>query len=248
MQKPPPVWEFKKEHITGTLVGVEPAALGLSRYKNVVQIVVVVAIIVVVAAMLLVTYQRAKRPAYEADCFGRLRMLHQSLLAYESDLSAPPPAPTWRYALVPYLDQVGGAGSRDDVDSIHVPKSRPRGYTIIMRCRANTSVIPVSYLYLHPDLLPPDVANTVGDTEQPVFVDEQFHERILVLWADGHTTGLQNTDWLTRRRNEYQVVRDPGWRRTFCYVPAPDRPQQTTTTPPAVGIEQTIRQNEQGGQ
>ena len=246
MEKPPPIWEFRKDHTTGTLVGQEPAALGLSRYKNIIQILVGAVIIVLVAAMLCITYQKAKRPAYKADCFGRLRMLHQSLIMYETDLGAPPPAPTWRYGLVPYLDEVGGAGPRDDIDRVQTPKGRPRGYTIILRCKANQSEVPLSYLFMDREVLPLSLS-ALSDTDEPRFVDEQFHEQILILWGDGHTTGLANTDWLTRRRDTYQVIRDPEWRKTFCYIPAPNREEAGPATPPAVGIEETVRQNQQGG-
>jgi hypothetical protein len=234
--RPPPPAEIKPSHTSGELVGRLAGELGPSKYKQNQQILIGGIIIGAVGVLMIQAYYKARRPAYIADCLGRLHSLGQALEMYSSDYSmCLPPGPRWRYAISPYLDKLGGTTEGIE-DARRLAK--PRGWSTAMRCLANKGTTPVSYLYADPVELGYVRLDEPG---LPVLVDEAYHPKVILLRGDwsGHTTDRE--DWTKERQEELQIARRPDWRETFAYVsvkppppPPPEKPfwEQPTGPPP----------------
>ena len=220
MKRPPSVHEFKPAHTEGHLLGPEPAELGLVRYKRIWQILISGLIVGVVAFILMGAFLKARGPARLTDCMGRQRVLSQSLEMYRQDNDARlPPGPVWRWAVSDYVDMVGGATEGvEDMGRV----VRPRSFSSPMRCLANQTTIPISYLYLDPTELQARYPDVADQSDLPVLVDETHHRSVVVLGADGSSHVVPRTEWVEDRANAYHIARRPDWQDTFAYyVPAP---------------------------
>jgi hypothetical protein len=233
--RPPPPEELKPSHTSGELVGRLPGELGPSKYKQIQQILIGGIIIGIVGALMIQTYYKARRPAYVADCMGRLHSLGQALEMYSSDYSlCPPPGPRWRYAINPYLDRLGGKTEGiEDARRL----ARPRGWSSAMRCLANKGTNPISYFYVDPVELG---SMHLDEPGWPVLVDETYHSKVLVLRSDWSCHTLDREAWLQERQDQLEIARRPDWPKTFAYVsvkappaPPPEKPfWELPTGPP----------------
>jgi len=219
MKRPPSVHEFQPDHTEGRLLGPEPAELGLARYKRIWQILISGLIIGVVAFIMMGAFLKARGPARLTDCMGRQRVLGQALEMYRQDNDTRlPPAAVWRWAISDHVDMVGGlTESVEDVGRVARP---PRGFSSPMRCLANQTTIPISYLYLDPTELQPQYPDVADRSDLPVLVDETHHRSVVVLGADGSSHVVQRPKWVEDRENTYHIARRPDWQNTFAYYVA----------------------------
>ncbi len=220
MKRPPPIAEFTPDHSEGPLRPPEPAIFGLVRYKRLWQMLVSAAIIVLAATVLMTGFFKARGSARLTDCMGRARILGQALEMYRNDHDSHlPPGPVWRWAVSGYVDMVGGTteGVQDIGRTVH-----PRSFSSPMRCLANQTTIPISYLYLNPSELAPRYPDLVDEPSVPVIVDEVHHRHVVVLRADWGCEAVDRQTWVDERANKYHLIRRPDWQRTFAfYVPPP---------------------------
>lgn len=218
------------------MVGRAPGELGPSKYKQIQQILIGGIIIGIVGLLLIQGYSKARRPAYVADCMGRLHSLGQALEMYSSDHGMRlPPGPRWRYAVTPYLDRLGGM--MEDIGSGR-RIARPRGWSTAMRCLANKGTNPVSYFYVDPVQLGYMHLDEPGS---PVLVDETYHAKVIALRGDWSCHTLEREAWLQERQEQLQIARRSDWADTFAYIsvkppppPPPEKPfwEQPTGPPP----------------
>jgi len=225
MRRPPPVHEFRPIHTDGRIIGPAPADVSPSRYKNIQQILIGALIVGAVAFMMVGGYSKARRPAYMADCTGRLHVLAQAFEMYAMDHGQYLPAASyWRYAVSDYVDAVGGQNK--DLEGA-ARRAGPRGFSSPMRCLGNHSTNPISYFYLDPQ----DLAQgpRLGDVpEAPLLIDEVYHPKVIALRQDGSCAQIVRQAWLAERQNTWQVARRPDWPSTYAYMSA--RPAAMATT------------------
>jgi len=229
MRRPPPDHEFKPDFAAGgKLVGPSPAELGPVRYthlKRIQQIMVCGIIMGSVAVMVINGYYKARRPALMADCMGRMHTLAQAFQMYAMDNGqCLPPAPYWRWAISEYVDMVGGQS--EELDNIRRMR-KARGFSSPMRCLANRTTYPISYLYVEPGDL--GLSQQLGDEPTaPLLVDEIHHPKVIVLRQDSSCARLDPRVWLRERAEAWQIARRPDWPYTFAYMSA----RAGTSTPP----------------
>jgi hypothetical protein len=222
--RPPPPHELEPSHTQGELVGRAPGQLGPSRYKQIQQILIGGIIIGIVGLMMINAFYKARRPAYMADCMGRLHSLGQALEMYSADHGMRlPPGASWRYAASPYMDQLGGV-----TEGIEQARrlARPRGFSGPMRCLANRSTNPISYFYLDPTELG---YQRLDEPDLPVLVDETNHPKVIILQSDWSCRTTEGGTWANERRTTLQIARRSDWSDTFAYVstrpPPPPAPE-----------------------
>ena len=215
MRKAPPVHEFQPIHTEGHMVGPAPADLGPGRYKNIQQILIGAIIIGAVAFLMIEGFYKARRPAYMADCIGRLHVLAQAFDMYSTDHAGYlPPAASWRWAVSDYVDAVGGQS--EEVGQVR-RSAKPRGFSSPMRCLGNRTATPISYFYVDPVEL--RISGKMGDQpEAPLLVDELHHPKVIALQQDSSCARLDRGEWLKQRRDDLQIARRPDWQNTFAYT------------------------------
>jgi hypothetical protein len=231
MDRPPALHEFKPDHTDGRIIGPAPAELGLGRYKRIWQMLISGCIIGFLATLLITAYFKAQGPAHLTDCMGRARILGNALDMYRSDYDLRlPPAAIWRWAVSDYVDMVGG--TTEAVEDTGRRARPPRGFSSPMRCLANHSTIPISYLYLDPDELSA-YRGLADESSLPVLVDEMNHRRVVVLRADWSCQAVDRLQWVNDRRDVYHINRRPDWERTFAYqaMPPPPSAAAASTAP-----------------
>ncbi|MBM3147858.1 MAG: hypothetical protein FJ000_08200, partial [Actinobacteria bacterium] len=158
------------------------------------------------------------------DCLGRERVLGNALEMYRNDHdSRLPPAAIWRWAVSGYVDKVGF--TTEGVEDIG-RRARPRGFSSPMRCLANRTTIPISYLYLDSSEYRDAYPDLTDAPTAPVLVDEVHHHSVVLLRADWSAEALDRRAWVDQRAGTYHVVRRPDWERTFAYQvqPPPEVP------------------------
>ena len=242
--RPPPPHELKPSHTDGELVGRAPGEFGPSKYKHIQQILIGGIIIGIIGMLMIHAFYKARRPAYMTDCIGRLHILGQAFEMYAGDHEMRlPPGPAWRYALSPYIDDVGGTSEQAEEAR---RLARPRGFSSPMRCQANRTTNPISYFYLDPVELGYVHLDEPG---MPVLVDETHHPKVIVLRSDWSCHTMEREAWVAQRAEELQIARRSDWPDTFAYVsikpppaPPPEQPfWERPTGPPPWQAEGTPR-------
>jgi len=223
MKRPPPIADFTPDHSEGRLAGPAPAELGLVRYKRIWQMLISGVIIGLVGFVLITGYYKARGSARLSDCMGRERVLGQALEMYRNDNeSRLPPGANWRWAVSSYVDLIGGA--TEGVEDIGRTVRPVRGFSSPMRCLANRTTVPISYLYLDPSELRMQYPDLVDDPRLPILVDEVHHRSVAVLRNDWSCSAVDRRAWVDERAAQFHIVRRPDWERTFAYYVPPPPP------------------------
>lgn len=226
MGRPPRVHEFAPGHTSGQLVA-PSRDLGPGKHKRIAQILISGVIILCVGLFMISGYTKAKRPALMADCIGRLKILGQAIEMYQSDHDMrPPPGASWRYALNPYIDMVGGVSDEQDMQPRRRLNRPLRGFSSPMRCIANTSTNAISYFYLDRAAMRGRADVKLLDS-LPVFVDESHHGTRAIILRDNLSAGpVEIEGWVRERQEVLRIARRRDWQDTYAYYALPPRQTQ----------------------
>ena len=184
----------------------------IRAHTHMVQFLVVVGIISVLVAILLPNFLQAKQAAYVTTCLEKLRQLGLAMEMYRMDFDEYPPAEQWYAALARPM-------------SAAEKEARP------FKCQLDRTADPTSYFYIPYAVLPPHQRQR-PPTDIPMLVDELYHPtKTTILWYDGHQTAVDKFDWISMRREEYQIRRDPEHPEWFFFVPSPAASSEQGTQP-----------------
>jgi len=217
--------ELKPSHTGGELGAVGP---GLKesmarRWLSAAKFMAAPVIILVVASLLLPALIRARRPAMELRCMAHLKQVAASFDMYVADNEGYPPPSVWHVALRTYIDDPSNPEGRVEPGSARDP----------LKCPADPTDYPVSYLYLDRRLLGYSRAN-LSESVIPLAVDEYFHDHVTLTYYDGHVEKLDKQLWLHLRNRQWRIRRDLEHPESFAYQPQPGSARGPTGPPPTI--------------